>query len=178
MRETVHEVSFPAIAGFPASHLESHINHLLFETDMNQREHTSHGQRPSTDIMTETESGSGTLLNNQQPDLQKIHSSRLTECRWHVGFLWLLLPKWRQISSLVNELSILKNSWCLNYSLKQDTSKQSILNTRIMKIKHLDSIQLCAIWDTAVSTGGQWLGWQGHKHLGLAGKLPRTHHQR
>lgn len=43
MLETVHEVSFPAIAGFPASHLESHINDLLFENDMNQRENTSDG---------------------------------------------------------------------------------------------------------------------------------------
>ena len=79
----VHEVSFPAVAGVPASHLESHINHLLFESDMNQGEHTSDGQRPSTDIMTATESGSGTLLNNQQLDLQKNASlqTSLIQCR-------------------------------------------------------------------------------------------------
>lgn len=52
MREMVHEVSFPVIADFPACHLESHINHLLFETDMNQREHTSHGQRPADRALT------------------------------------------------------------------------------------------------------------------------------
>lgn len=61
----------------PTSHLESHINHLLFETDRNQKE--THFRQPetSTDIMTEAESESGTLLNNQQLDLQKMHSSRL-----------------------------------------------------------------------------------------------------
>lgn len=72
MLETVHEVSFPAIAGFPASHLESHINDLLFENDMNQRENTSDGQRRSTDIMTETESGSGTLLNKQHSNFPAV----------------------------------------------------------------------------------------------------------
>lgn len=73
MRETVHEVPLPAISGFPASHLESHINHLLFETDMNQREHTSDGQ--SADRMTE--SASATLLKIQQLDLNKTQRSSL-----------------------------------------------------------------------------------------------------
>lgn len=52
MRDAVHEVSFPATDGVYDSHLESHINHLLFETGMNQEEHTSDGQSASTDIMT------------------------------------------------------------------------------------------------------------------------------
>lgn len=75
MRETVHEVPLPAIAGFPASHLESHINHLLFEADTNQREHTSDGQSASSDIMTE--SALATQLKIQQLDLNKTQRSSL-----------------------------------------------------------------------------------------------------
>lgn len=71
MQETVHEVPLPAIAGFPASNLESHINHLLFETDMNQRERTWDNQRASSDIMTESASASGIWLKIQQLDLNK-----------------------------------------------------------------------------------------------------------
>lgn len=59
--------SQPMLASLLA-HLESHINHL-FESSENQREHTSDSWRISSDIMTEAESGSVILLNNQQPDL-------------------------------------------------------------------------------------------------------------
>lgn len=47
LAETVHEVSFAAAAGFPAPHLKSHINHLLFETDLNQR--GTHFRWPETE---------------------------------------------------------------------------------------------------------------------------------
>lgn len=59
---------------------EPDINHPVFESGMNQREHTSDSQRLSTDIMTVAELRSGTLLNKEQPDLEKMHSSRLL---WH-----------------------------------------------------------------------------------------------
>lgn len=68
--QSVKRHSQPSLAS-PASHLETHINHLLFETDMNQRKHTSDSQRASADIKTERKSGSGTLLNIQQLDLTK-----------------------------------------------------------------------------------------------------------
>lgn len=71
MRETVHKVSFPAMA---ASLLQSHINHPLFESDMNQRERPSDGHRASTDIMKETESEA--LLSIQQLDFKELHCSR------------------------------------------------------------------------------------------------------
>lgn len=51
-KQAVHEVSFPVTDGAYDSHLESRINHLLFETGRNQEEHTSDGQGASTDIMT------------------------------------------------------------------------------------------------------------------------------
>lgn len=47
LAETVREVSFATAAGFPAPHLKSHINHRLFETDLNQR--VTHFRRPETE---------------------------------------------------------------------------------------------------------------------------------
>lgn len=85
---TVHEVPFSAIACFPASHLESHINHLLFETDMIQREHTSDSKRGCRGEMAETESASGDAAEN--PPAWFKGSAWLPTCvmkpRWHVIF--------------------------------------------------------------------------------------------